>query len=165
MIYPSVRDFPFPSFLGDCVVVAHTHLEFRQLFGVSAEGWGPNYAQACSQLCSHWETEEDYDLAVSALRKAFADWEGGIYLPDFKPEPYGAKKGKQAQQQGVEIFPSPGSPHHYSRIWIPDTIAGATSPGAFFAIAKDILAPAHALDYQLAPIHQPSMRKEGQLAA
>jgi glycosyltransferase involved in cell wall biosynthesis len=152
---PYLHDFPFPTYLGNTIVIAQTHVWFRDRFGIMDTEWEMNFVKACSHSCAYWTSDADYERVVSDFRKAFSKWKNGRYLKDFLPRPRVSDPSAAIALLGPQIALNAYGPQQYARIWIEDCIGEATSPGEFFEIVKGLIPAPDQLDYMLDAETQP----------
>lgn len=135
-----LSDFPFPSYLGNSVILAQVHLWFRKAYKIGAEGWQSNFAAACAVSCTMMQTLEDYEIMVAEFTKAFETWEGGRHLKDFQPGKF-SSGGTGIGFIGVYNLVDPVLDTKFHFINILDNVNGAQTPSDFFDVIRSIVTP------------------------
>ncbi len=124
---PWMKDFPFPSTLGLSAAIAQVQQFFRHQYGVSAQGWEKNFAQACAKNCDFFSQREDFEVVAGGYRQAFEHWQGGRWLADFNPVFLPKPNG------GVFLG------YLENQLHVSDRIQGEGSPASFYRAINDIL--------------------------
>jgi hypothetical protein len=152
---PYLQDFPFPTYLGNTIVIAQTHLWFRRTFNIQAPNWEENFVDACSASCAYWKSDNDYRLVVSEFRKAFAIWKSGRYSQRFQPAQRVTSPTNGLLFLGTQIFLNTYGTQRYARIWVEYGINDACNPGIFFDTIKGILPTVNQLEYVMEAEQRP----------
>jgi glycosyltransferase involved in cell wall biosynthesis len=141
-----LSDFPFPSYLGNSVILAQVHIWFRKTYGIRADGWQKNFAEACADSCLMMGSEDDYRIMVDGFRTAFSQWEEGRHLSSFQPKDFFARTS-DVPFFGVWRYSQPGLNSETSFMHIAADVNEAQTPAAFFDILRSIISPVEDLDF------------------
>ncbi|MFB2551945.1 glycosyltransferase family 2 protein [Ensifer soli] len=133
-------DFPFPSYLGNCIIIAQAQIWFKRKYNIEFSGWEENFVKACALGCEYLKTEEDYDIAIADYREGFARWRGGAYAHLFAPRPYAPP---------ADVPKYTGVIHHtnVSLLYLDEEIGGARTLGTFYDHMLQIIPTIDELDF------------------
>lgn len=82
---PLFREFPFTLEIGTTAAVGIAQHWYKKTYGITYENWGENFARACAMDCENYLDRDSFEAASEGYRTAFSLWEGGRYLPFFRP--------------------------------------------------------------------------------
>lgn len=119
--------FPFRADSGVAGNIMAAQVWFKARYGRTYDGWQENFARAVTDECSLWKERESYERHVAGIEAAFRTWEGGRYLPLFKPHFVGHITGPTFW--GVRD----------NQLYLSQEVAGSETPRAFYRVLQDIL--------------------------
>jgi glycosyltransferase involved in cell wall biosynthesis len=126
---PSLRDFPFSSFLGVTATIGVTQQWFRQKYGVDYPGWEQGYARACAFNTESYRDKEAFDIIKAGYETAFRNWKGGKFLKYYKPAWTG-----NIEERGLSGAKADG-------IFVRADIAGVRTPAELWNVVADMITP------------------------
>lgn len=125
---PWMQGFPFPASLGLPAAVAQVQQWLAHEYGLGMQpGWEANFAGACAKNCEGFADPEEFELAADQYRQAFRTWKRGMFLKHFRP-------ARVPVLEGPVFFG-----HNSSKLFVSDTIGGATSPAEFYRVVNDLM--------------------------
>jgi hypothetical protein len=119
--------FPFLITSGIAGNIMAAQVWFKQRYGFAYDGWQEHFARAATLECELWKERDGFDRHVAGIEAAFREWEGGRYLPLFKPRFVGHVE--------APTFWGVRDDH----LFISQEVAGAETPRAFYRVLQDIL--------------------------
>ena len=119
--------FPFRADSGVAGNIMAAQVWFKTRYGFAYEGWQENFAHAVTLECGLWKERDGFDRHVAGIEAAFREWEGGRYLPLFRPRFVGPVDGPTFW----------GIRDNY--LHISQDVAGSDTPRAFYRVLQDIL--------------------------
>lgn len=137
------RGFPFPSHLGNCIIIAQVQVWFRKTYGLDTGPWETKFVEACAQSCDYLLTQEDYDIAVADFHTAFALWQDGRYAHLFTPKPY------QPKVPGAVPYTGRATNTEAKAVYVAEDIAGTSTCGDFFDVVRQMMPAIDQLDMQV----------------
>lgn len=119
--------FPFLITCGIAGNIMAAQIWFKHRYGFAYDDWQENFTRAATLECSLWKDRDGFDRHVAGIEAAFRKWEGGRYLPLFKPRFTGRVEGPAFA--GVRD----------NHLYLSQDVAGAETPRAFYRVLQDIL--------------------------
>ncbi|MVA24944.1 glycosyltransferase family A protein [Agrobacterium vitis] len=127
---PTLRDFPFSSFLGCTATIGVTQQWFRKTYNVNYTGWEKGYAGACALNTETYRDREAFDIIRAGYETAFRNWQGGRFLLHYQP----------VWRGDVPVTPMSGATS--AGVMVLADIAGATSPAELWdVVSAMVVAP------------------------
>lgn len=126
---PSLRDFPFSSFLGVTATIGVTQRWFCEKYGVHYPGWEVGYAKACALNTEAYRDKEAFDIINAGYETAFRNWKGGKFLKHYKPVWTG----------DIELKTVTGAKNE--EIFIRGDIAGVKTPSELWDVVLGMVTP------------------------
>jgi hypothetical protein len=122
-----MKDFPFQSWMGVPAAVVQVHQWMRHTYNISMPGWEANFVRACSTFCSGFADRESFDLLSGAYETTFQTWRKGAFRQYFNPVHRPVLEG--------DIYTGTKD----GKLYVRDTIGGATSPAGFYRAIVGLL--------------------------
>lgn len=137
-----LKDTPFRAELGLASCILTVQIWFTKTYGYAmVPGWEKGFTEACARNCEYMDTKESYDQTVRGYRRALRQWQGGKYIPFFKPEPF-VDRYKARLKTGVMD----------GNLFLEERLPGISTPEEMYAFIEQIIAMPEDVTIEAPPV-------------